>query len=53
MVDDGAKFFDPEKQSVFPEEDFWLSVEANKFDFVLQVIKGDDGWMHTVRRNLK
>lgn len=50
MADDGAKFFDPEKQNVFPEEDFWLSVEANKFDFVMQVQKGGDGLMHTVRR---
>lgn len=53
MTDDGAKFFNPENQGVFPEEDFWLSVEANKFDFVLQVIKGDDGFMHSVRRDLK
>ncbi len=52
MSDDGAKFFDPEKQEVFPEEDFWLSVEANKFDFVTEVIKGDDGLMHSVKRTL-
>ena len=45
----GAKFFDPENP-VFPEEDFWLSVEADKFDFVLHVEQGADGLMHTVRR---
>jgi 2-phosphosulfolactate phosphatase len=45
----GAKFFDP-ADTVFPEEDFWLSVEADKFDFVLRVEKGADGLMHTVRR---
>lgn len=44
----GAKFFDPENP-VFPEEDFWLSVEADKFDFVLRVEQGLDGFMHTVR----
>ena len=45
----GAKFFDPE-DTVFPEEDFWLSVEADKFDFVLHVEQGEDGLMHTVRK---
>lgn len=45
----GAKFFDP-NNPVFPEEDFWLSVEADKFDFVLHVERGQDGLMHTVRK---
>lgn len=44
----GAKFFDP-NDTVFPEEDFWLSVEADKFDFVLEVKEGSDGLMHTVK----
>lgn len=44
----GAKFFDPEK-TAFPEEDFHLCVEADKFPFVLRVEKGADGLMHTVR----
>ena len=46
----GAKFFDPDNP-IFPEEDFWLSVEADKFDFVLGVEKGSDGLMHTVKRS--
>ena len=45
----GAKFFDP-NNPVFPEEDFWLSVEADKFDFVLHVEQGEDGLMHTIRK---
>ncbi|MBQ5792148.1 MAG: 2-phosphosulfolactate phosphatase [Clostridia bacterium] len=45
----GAKFFDPAKQEVFPELDFHLSVEADKFDFVLRVEQGGDGRMHTRR----
>ena len=44
----GAKFFDP-ANPIFPEEDFWLSVEADKFDFVLRVEQGPDGLMHTVK----
>ena len=46
----GAKFFDPANREVFPEEDFHLSVEADKFDFVLHVEKGPDGRMHTIRK---
>ena len=45
----GAKFFDP-NNTIFPEEDFWLCVEADKFDFVLGVEQGSDGLMHTVRK---
>ena len=45
----GAKFFDPDN-TIFPESDFWLSVEADKFDFVLHVEQGADGLMHTVRK---
>ena len=46
----GAKFFDPANREIFPEADFHLSVEADKFDFVLHVEKGTDGWMHTIRK---
>ena len=50
-TDDGAKFFNPETQDVFPEEDFWLSLEADKFNFALGVEVWDDGLFHTVKRN--
>lgn len=46
----GAKFFDPDQQEVFPQEDFHLSVEADKFNFVLHVEQRADGLMHTVRK---
>ena len=32
----GAKFFDPAQQDVFPEEDFHLCVQLDRFDFVLR-----------------
>lgn len=35
----GAKFFDKSKQNDFPERDFYLCTELNKFDFVLRVEK--------------
>ena len=36
---DGAKFFDKEQQNVFPEEDFYLCTDINKFNFVLKAEK--------------
>ena len=38
-VTSGAKFFDPEQQSVFPEPDFYRSTEVDKFNFVLKLEK--------------
>ena len=34
---DGAKFFDPAQQAVFPEADFHLSVQADRFPFILRL----------------
>ena len=39
----GAKFFDKEKQEVFPEADFHLSVQHDVFDFVLRVETDETG----------
>ena len=39
----GAKFFDPSQQDVFPEPDFFLSTEVDKYNFVLRVEKDDNG----------
>ena len=32
----GAKFFDEKQKDVFPEEDFFLCTQLNKFDFVVR-----------------
>ena len=32
----GAKFFDPARQDVFPQRDFELSTQVDRFDFVLR-----------------
>lgn len=34
---DGARFFDPAKQSWSPESDFYLCLDLNRFDFILKV----------------
>ncbi len=39
----GAKFFDEKQKDVFPEEDFYLSTEVDKFNFVLKVEKDSEG----------
>lgn len=45
----GARFFDKTMQEVFPEKDFYLCTELNKFDFVLRVNKDSDG-VHYVEK---
>ena len=35
----GAKFFDPAQQDVFPEADFHLSTQVDRFDFVLRYVR--------------
>ena len=50
MSTSGAKFFDPEQQEVFPEKDFYLSTEVNKFNFVLKVEKDEVSGLDYVRK---
>ena len=33
----GAKFFKHETQDVFPEGDYWMCTDVDRFDFVLKV----------------
>lgn len=40
---EGKKFFDPAQASVFPEEDFWMSVDVDAVDGVIRVLKTEDG----------
>ena len=37
-------FFRPETQHIFPEEDFWLCMQVNRFPFVLRVEKDEEGF---------
>lgn len=39
---EGSKFFDPARSKDFPETDFYLSTDLNKFNFVLKVERGTD-----------
>lgn len=47
----GSKFFDRNLQDVFPEEDFYLCTEVDKFDFVLKVEKDSNGFSYIKKIN--
>lgn len=42
----GKRFFDPKLQDIFPERDFYLATELNKFNFVLKLEKDNEGLNH-------
>lgn len=46
----GAKFFDVEQQDAFPKDDFYLSTEVNKFNFVLKVEKNKKDGLDYIRK---
>ena len=39
----GKHFFDPALQDVFPEKDFWMCIDRDRFDFVIRIGKDRDG----------
>lgn len=49
-ITSGKKFFDKSLQDVFPEEDFHLSTEVDKFPFVLKVETSEAGLLSHIRK---
>lgn len=49
----GAKFFDKAQKDVFPEEDFHMCVEVDKFDFIVKLEKGENGLLYMKKHDLK
>jgi len=45
QFDGGEHFFDPAQSQVFPQEDFWMCIKRDQFDFVLKVEKDKDGFI--------
>lgn len=41
----GRHFFDPALQEVFPEKDFWMCIDRDRFDFVLRIEKDELGFI--------
>lgn len=44
----GKHFFDPDNQEVFPEKDFWMCVDLDRFSFVIRV-ENQDGSLSSVK----
>ena len=42
-ITSGAKFFDKAQSDVFPEKDFFMCTEVDKFNFAMRIKKSDDG----------
>lgn len=47
------RFFDPKLQDIFPERDFYLATELNKFNFVLKLEKDNEGMNYIKRIDVK
>jgi 2-phosphosulfolactate phosphatase len=45
----GRHFFDPDLQDVFPEKDFRMCIDRDRFDFVIRIEKDADGFRAGVR----
>lgn len=41
----GEHFFDKARQEVFPEADFWLCIQCNRFPFVMRIEKDENGFV--------
>ena len=41
---DGRRFFDPDLQKDFPEKDYWMCIDHDRFPFVLSVKKDEWGY---------
>ena len=39
----GSHFFDPQRQEIYPEQDFWMCIDLDRFDFVLRIGRDADG----------
>ena len=41
----GRHFFDPDLREIFPEKDFWMCIDRNRFGFVLRIDKDEHGFI--------
>ena len=46
----GRHFFDPALQQIYPEKDFWMCIDRNRFDFALRVERDRDGFITKIIR---
>lgn len=48
QYDGGQHFFTADRQHIFPEKDFWLCIEKDKFDFVIRIEQDELGFISRV-----
>ena len=41
----GEHFFDENRQDIYPQEDFWMCTEYNRFSFIIRVDKDEKGYV--------
>ena len=41
----GSHFFDPARRDIYPEKDFWMCIDRDRFSFVLRIEKDDNGFI--------
>lgn len=41
----GRHFFQPQLQDVYPEQDFWMCIDRDRFDFVLRIERDEEGFL--------
>ena len=41
----GSHFFTPGLQEIYPEKDFWMCIDRDRFDFVLRIEKDKFGFI--------
>lgn len=49
---DGAKFFDPSRQHIFPERDFWMSTECGRYPFIIRADRIGGGVYRMIREDI-
>ncbi len=45
QTDGGEHFFTTDRQHIYPERDFWMCIEKDKFDFVIKIEKDELGFV--------
>ena len=46
----GSHFFDPERQEIYPEQDFWMCIARDRFSFVLRIARDSEGFVSKIAR---
>lgn len=45
QTDGGEHFFTTDRQHIYPERDFWMCIQKDKFDFVIKIEKDELGFV--------